>query len=201
MGFGLLLIGYFMANILPVISFLSVAMPVGYALMALALFRLAPYQRRYLYAFAAALATIPVTLYYAVYGIVTLTGGGAGLFSPAVFAVFEWIYFALSLIFTALLLLSEAALSRELSLYREESNAWRNLIFLLLYHLLYLVVQVLDACGVPHMSAFVIPMTMLRYLCIFLNVWLFFKAYRYIVPEGSEIAPPAQSTKRKGGTR
>ena len=55
MGYGLLLIGYFMANILPVISFLSVAMPIGYALMAVALYKLAPYDRKFLCAFGAAI--------------------------------------------------------------------------------------------------------------------------------------------------
>ncbi len=190
MGYGLLLIGYFMASILPVISFLSVAMPIGYALMAVALWRLAPYEKKFLYSFSAALVTLPVALYYAVYGLLQLGGGTEGLFAPAVFDVIHWIYFALSLAFTALLLWAQASFARESGLFSLQSNAWRNLTFVGLYHLLYLAVSILGACGVPHTSAFVIPMTMLRYLCVFLNLWLFWACYRDILPEGSEQAAP-----------
>lgn len=186
MGYGLLLIGYFMANILPVISFLSVAMPIGYALMAVALYKLAPYDRKFLCAFGAAIAALPVSLYYGVYGFLQLGGGNAGFFSPAVFGVVTWVYFVLSLVFTVLLLWAQAAFAKESALFSLQSNAWRNLTFVALYHAIYLLVSILAACGVPHTSAFVIPMTMLRYLCIFLNLWLFFRCYRYILPEGSE---------------
>ena len=198
MGYGLLLIGYFFANILPVISFLSVAMPIGYGMMAVALFRLAPYEKRFLYAFYAALATLPAALYYAVYGLLQLGDGTVGLFAPTVFAVVQWVYFALSLGFVALLLWAQATFARDTELFSVQSNAWRNLTFVAIYHLLYLAVSILNVCNVPHVSAFVIPMTMLRYLCIFLNLWLFFKCYRYILPEGSEEAPlPQPSTSKK----
>ena len=200
MGYGLLLIGYFLANILPVISFLSVAMPIGYAVMAVALWRLAPYDKRFLYGFSAALVTIPVALYYAVYGIVNLGGDGTLLFAPSVYAVISWVYFAFSLAFTALVLWAQAAYARESGLSTLQNNAWRNLTFVGIYHLLYLTVSILGAFGAKHTSAFVIPMTMLRYLCVFLNLWLFFQCYRTILPEGSEaIAPPEAPTPKGKG--
>ena len=202
MGYGILLIGYFLANILPVISFLSLAMPIGYAVMAVALWRLAPYEKRFLYSFYAALAALPFALYYGVYGLLQLLGGGEGFFAPVVFEVVSWVYFACSLAFTALLLWAQAAFAKESGLFSVQSNAWRNLTFVALYHLMYLAVSVLGACGVPHTSAFVIPMTMLRYLCVFLNLWLFFKCYRYILPEGSDaIEPAVEPTPKKKGTK
>ena len=203
MGYGLLLIGYFMANILPVISFLSFAMPFGYALMAVALWRLAPYERRFLFAFGTALFTMPVAIYYAIYGVLSLFGGGTGFFSPAVFTVIEFIYFALSLAFAVLLLWAQAAFAKESGLFSIQNIAWRNLVFVVIYHLLYLVVSILNLCGVPHVSAFVIPMTLLRYLTVFLNLWLFFRCYRYILPEGSEepLPVPPTTPTRKGKTK
>ena len=199
MGYGLLLIGYFMANILPVISFLSVAMPIGYAVMAVALWRLAPYERKFLFGFVAALVTLPVALYYAAYGLVSLGGVTEGFFAPAVFSAVSWLYFALSLAFTVLLLWAQAAFAKESALFSLQSNAWRNLTFVGMYHLLYLTVNVLNALGVPHTSAFVIPMTMLRYLCVFLNLWLFFRCYRHILPEGSEQVLDIPASGEKGG--
>ena len=203
MGYGLILIGYFMVNILSTISFLSVAMPIGYALMAFALWRLAPYERRFLFAFGTALLAIPVAVYYAVYGVLSLFGGGTGFFSPAVFTVIEFVYFAFSFAFVILLLWAQAAFAKESELFSVQNVAWRNLVFVVIYHLLYLVVNILNLCGVPHMSAFVIPMTMLRYLTVFLNLWLFFRCYRYILPEGSEAALPTASAPptRKGKTK
>ena len=198
MGYGLLLIGYFMANILPVISFLSVAMPIGYAVMAVALWRLAPYERKFLFSFGTALVILPVSLYYAVYGLARLVGDSTGILSPTVFGVVTWLYFALSLAFTVLLLWAQASFARESGLFTVQSNAWRNLTFVGLYHLLYLAVSILGACGVPHTSAFVIPMTMLRYLCVFLNLWLFFRCYRYILPEGSDGTPSVLPITPKG---
>ena len=65
MGFGWLIVGYFMVHIMAVNSTFSVAMLLGYPLMIAGLFRLAPYQKRLFYAFCFSFFSLPFAVYYA----------------------------------------------------------------------------------------------------------------------------------------
>lgn len=200
MGFGLLLIGYFLISILPVISVLSAAMLPGYFLITVALYRLAPYHKGFYYSMWVSLPAPLFALYYTLYGFVaagvlpelTMLGG-------TVFSVVEWLYFAYSLLLTAGILQSVAALATELGLFTLQSAAWRNFTFVAIYHALYLVIKLPIPFFLAHATAFALPITLLRYLCIFLNLWLFFGCFREILPEGSDIPSVEDTQKHKGG--
>ena len=197
MGFGLLLIGYFLTTVMPVISIFSAAMLLGYPLISRGLYCLSPYHKRFHLAFYVSLPMTVFGLYYTISSFVK-----AGLFDAeaffggTVFAVVEWIYFVYSFLLIALILWALSSLAAEMALYSVQSAAWRNLTFMALYQLLYLVVKL----PISHASAFVLPITLLRYLCIFLNVWLFFRCYRFILPEGSDTAaiPEEKGGKSRG---
>ncbi|MBQ9801647.1 MAG: hypothetical protein IJW51_01065 [Clostridia bacterium] len=117
MGFGMLLIGYFLTNVMPVISIFSAAMLPGYVLIAVALYRLAPYQKRFYYTMWLAIPALPFALYYTLYGFVA-----AGLLSELAFlggtlyAVVEWIYFIYLFLLGGMILWGVADLARELGL-------------------------------------------------------------------------------------
>ncbi|MBE6605144.1 MAG: hypothetical protein E7639_05525 [Ruminococcaceae bacterium] len=183
MGFGLLLVGYFFTSVMPVISIFSAAMLLGYPLISLGLFRLCPYHKRFYYAFFASLPAPLFGLYYTASSLVragVLTGGS--FLGGTAFAVVEWLYFVYAFVLIALVLWAVASLATQMELFQVQSAAWRNLTFLAIYQVIYLIIKL----PIPHAAAFVLPITILRYLCIFLNVWLFFRCYRFILPEGSD---------------
>jgi len=198
MGFGLLLMGYFLVNVLPVISVFSAAMLMGFPLMLLGLYRLAPYHKFFYFSFLFTFTGLPFGLYYTLFALGDVGAVPAlAVLGGAVFTAVEWAYLVWGLSFHVLVLLGVAFLTTELGLFGLQSAAFRNLTFSAIYYLLFLVIKMpfLAAHAIP----FVIPLTILRYLCVFLNLWLFFRSYQVILPEGSdEITPPDQT---KGGNK
>ena len=196
MGFGLLLIGYFLVNVLSVISVFSAAMLLGFPLLLVGLWRLAPYHKRFYYTFLFTLTGLPFGLYYTLYALGDVGAIPALLvLGGTAFAVVEWVYLAWGLLFHTLFLVSMASLTAELGLWGLQSAAWRNLTFAVIYYLLFFVVKL------PFFAAFVmpfiIPLTILRYLCIFLNLWLLFRSWQVILPEGSDCEPIVNEKRRE----
>ncbi|MBR7112464.1 MAG: hypothetical protein IKC75_06060 [Clostridia bacterium] len=197
MGFGLLLIGYFLMNVLPVISVFSSAMLLGLPLILVGLYRLSPYHKTFYFSYFFTYTGIPFALYYTLYafgklGVVPAFAALGG----TLFAVVQWTYLIWSLAFHILVLLGVSRLSGELGLYGFQSNAIRNLTFSSIYYVLFLFVRLpfFEAYARP----FVIPLVILRYLCIFLNLWLFFRTWQVILPEGSDAEPPKERRKEEG---
>ena len=182
MGFGWLLVGYFFANIMSLYSELSFAMLAGYPLMLIGLWRLAPYHKRFYQCFFVTLPALPFALYFSLvattkFGLLT----AAPILQGSVYAVVEGIYFLYSFLLHVLLLLAISGLAAELGLLRHQSAALRNLVLIALYTVVYLIARLLPA---EQQSLFVLPLILLRYLYIFLNLWLLFRCYRHICPEG-----------------
>lgn len=197
MGFGLCLIGYFLANVLPVISVFSVAILLGLPLLLVGLWRLAPYHKLFYYSFFFTLSGIPFGIYYTLYSLADvgvmpelLVLGGT------FFAVVEWVYLAWGLLFHVLVLLGLAKLMGELGLWGFQGAAWRNLTFSVIYYLLFFFVKM--PFMATHAAPFIIPLTILRYLCIFLNLWLLFRSWQVILPEGSDCEPTEAVSKGRG---
>ena len=199
MGFGWLLIGYFFANIMSLYSPLSVAMLVGYPLMICGLYRLAPYHRYFHFFFYYSFASLPFALYFSVFGLSQLlptlqfsflTGG--------FYTAMEWLYFVFSLGFQALLLLSVAGITKELGLLSIQSSAWRNLIMVGLYYLLDGFARLPIPWIVAHKGIFSLSLILLRLCFILFNMYLIFKCYRHICPEGDQDMPdPVKRKKSK----
>ena len=188
MGFGLLLIGYFLTNILPVISVFSVAMILGISLMLVGLWRLAPYHKLFYCSYLFTFTGLPFALYYTLFSLADVgLVPSLAVLGGAVFAVVEWAYLVWGLAFHALLLLAMASLTSDLSLWGLQSAAWRNITFIVIYYLLFFVIKLPFLA--KNAAPFIIPLTLLRYLCIFLNLWLFFRSWQVILPEGSDTEP------------
>lgn len=193
MGFGCLFIGYFFANMMPPVgSPLSVLKLIGYPLVVAALYRLAPYHKRFLYCFFVSLATLPFALYYGMFGLSSFGVFPAYAFlSGTFYNVVQIVYLTVSLAVHLLLLLAVAGLGAELKLSQIRANAWRNLTFVGAYFLL----RVLMLLPVPALQRLIGP-TLLIWICmIFLNLFLLFRCYRYICPEGDEDMPDRQPVK------
>lgn len=187
MGFGLLFVGYFFANMMPPgDSMLSLAKLIGYPLMIAAFYRLAPYHKRFLYCFFASFATIPFAIYHGMIGLFKLGVLSEYWFLTGSFhTVAEILHLAVSLVLHVMMLLAIAGLAGELKHTAIRTHAWRNFTFVAAYFLLRFVmmmpIQTLQRLFAP---------TLLLWLCmVILNLFLLFKCYRYICPEGDENMP------------
>ena len=195
MGFGWLFLGYFFANMMPDGSPLSFAKLIGYPLMIVGFYKLAAYHPRFRYCFYASFATVPFAVYYGMYGLARF--GVFELFpflSGTFYTVVDTCYLAVTLLLNALLLWAVAALTGELKLLTLQSSAWRNLIFVGIYYLL----RVVMALPFPIQKYLIGPTLLLWLVTLFLILFLLFKCYRYICPEGDEAMPelPARHKKK-----
>ncbi|MBE6701857.1 MAG: hypothetical protein E7585_00375 [Ruminococcaceae bacterium] len=197
MGFGLLLIGYFFANIMSLYSTLSFSMLVGYPIMIYALWRLAPYHTRFRHSFYISFGALPFAVYFTVFAIMQWCGVQWALFEGVTYGIFELGYFLFSLCFHFFLLYSVAGLAGELRFLVLQSGAWRNLIMMALYA----VIDAISRLPIPQIAAnpayFAIPVLLLKILFLFLNMWLFFQCYRKIAPEDEDVRTPDPALKKR----
>lgn len=190
MGFGFLLMGYFCVNVMALYPPLSVVMPVGYGLMIFALFRLAPYQVNFYRCRNLGFLSVPFAVYYTVYGLTAAhILPEMALFASTADAVIDWAYFAFTLAFQLLLLYAVFRLAVELEVQRIQAGALRNMIFVAVYHLFYLFAKLPFAFIQNNIGLLALPVTILRLVCVFCNLWLFYCCYRTILPEGSDTTP------------
>ncbi len=197
MGFGWLLVGYFFSNMMAIWSPLAFAKLVGYPMMIFGLRELAHYHTKLRHAYYVSFLSLPFALYYALYSF-SLLGFGtlSPLFTGVFFEVVGWLYLAFSLAFRVVLLPAVAALAAEVALPRLSADAFRNLVFELIYFLVYLFAAMPFAASFATM--FTVPLLIVRCACLFLNLWLFYSAYRNIGPE-QEAPPEGKTSKEKKG--
>ena len=195
MGFGLLLIGYFIANIIPVHPALALAMPLGYAVMLAALSLLAPYAKGFSVTRNLTFAALPVSVYFAVTGTASwgVSALPAWLTGTALSTAAEWYYFLFVLAFHVCLLRTLATFTGEMGLPSLRQMAWRNLLIVLIYQTLFLVLSLLLPLFSRYGGLFTLPLALLRFVFVFLDLYLFFRCYRLILPEGSDAVVPEKS--------
>lgn len=190
MGFGLLLMGYFAVNMIAIYPPLSAAMLIGYGLMVFALFRLAPYHKLFYQCRNFSFLALPFAVYYAVYGLTTIhVLPEMALFTSALDTAVDWAYFAYTLLLQLLLLYAVFQLSHELEIVKLQAGALRNMIFVAIYHLFYLFAKLPFAFIQNNVGLLSLPIAILRLVCVFCNLWLFYCCYRTILPEGSDTTP------------
>lgn len=185
MGFGLLFVGYFFANLMPVFSMLGFTKLVGYPMMLLAFRRLTAYYRRFRMCFFAGFAALPFAGYYTYTALLAMKVPGTPV-PASVAAVVEWAYFAFFIAFEMLLLWTIAGFSKELHHLKTATAATRNMIFAGMYAVLYLVCNILDGAGVAGIRYFYVPLLFLRMFFLLLDAWLIFQCYRDICPAEEE---------------
>lgn len=202
MGFGWLLVGYFFSNVMSLYAPLSFAKLVGYPMMVFGLYHLAHYHDRFRYCWYFSFASLPFALYFSFYGLAQLgIGAQWWILGGKFFQITEWCYAAMTLILHVMLLYAIIGLCSELKLVGIQSNAYRNLIMVGLYYVLYLVSVLPFAFIRDHAGFFALPLVLLRIFFLILNMMLIFNCYRYICPEGDEHMPELTSTKKKGVAR
>ena len=188
MGFGLLLMGYFCVNVMALYPPLSFAMLIGYGLMIVALFRLAPYHKCFYQCRNFSFAALPFAGYYTAFGLAAARVlPEMPIFSSAFDVAVDWAYFAYGFLLQAWLLWAILKLTLELEVVKLQTTALRNLIFMTLYHIVYPVAKLPLSFIQNNIGLLAVPVTLLRLIVVFCNLWLFYSCYRAILPEGSDV--------------
>lgn len=199
MGTGFVFIGYFFANIMAMFSPLAFAKLAGYPLMLLGFRRLRPYHPLFRVCYAVGFASLPFAAYYTYTALISLGVPGAAV-PEMLAATVEWCYFAFSIALELLLLLAFGRLSRELGHIRTATPAFRNMIFVGLYAVVYLVANLPVVAASAAAKYFYLPLLLLRMLFLFFDLWLLFLCYRDICPadnEQMELEELPQTVKRE----
>ena len=188
MGFGPLLIGYFITFIvtLGLGNYLFAGMLVGGFVMFLGLTELRKYAPTFLYAIISNILLILCSFYEAAAYIDDAFLLGLGIYDGPISNIFAWIELAIYLVFNLALLYGIADLSRRVEYPETRQKAYRNMVFVVLYNVFYLVINIPNTIFASDMGFFMTLLLILQLIYTVINLALIFKCYAMICPEGEE---------------
>ena len=195
MGFGYLLLGYLFTFLLTMtanrLGIGSLSLLFGEVLMLLGTIKLEKYEKRFFFAKPLLVALLAGGLYQAVREVLAFCKISVPLFSSE-FAgtLYNWYLFLFIMLLQAALLFAIVSLAKGVGLLHIASKAYRNLIFLGLYGVLYLI-RYLPFEGLAAAKPYLtIPMALCLLLVIGLNLFLFLSCMKNIAPAGEEEPEP-----------
>ena len=184
MGFGWLFIGYFTATLMTMNPIGFLIRPVGYALMLFALHKLKDYHRDFWYGFYGSAAMLALSL------VLALEGASAFLFermlidhlwiSENIKTVLGYVEMVASLAFHAVLLWGIRAIAKETEVDKISFAATRNFVFFAVYNVLYAIALLPFTFAMEYAKLMSIPVMLLYFVCLILNLILIFSCYAKI---------------------
>ena len=195
MGFGYLLLGYLVTFLLTMtanrLGIGSLTLLLGEVLMLLGVINLEKYEKRFFFAKPLLAALLLGGVYQAAREVLTFCKIDLPFFSSALAGtLYNWYLFLFIMLLQAVLLLAIATLAKAVGLLHLRSKAYRNLIFLGLYGLLYLICYLPIAALAAAKPYLTIPMSLCLLLTIGLNLFLFLSCMKNIAPAGEEDPAP-----------
>ena len=193
MGFGYLLLGYLTAFLLKLtangIGLGAAVLMLGYALMAVGLFKLRLYHSRFT---AALWCLLPLSL-LAVYELIKMFCD-LFLWEPSwinatATSIVSWLTLIGILVFHAALLSAIRGIAIEVGLPKIAAAAVRDLLFFGLYIVFYVLIQVPSAGLDKARPYLILCATIVNVVCLFLNSLLLLSCTKNICPEGEEEPP------------
>ena len=193
MGFGILLTGYFMTYLMSVSLFGYLIRFMGYGLMLYSFTKLKEYNKAFTLPLAASGVMIVITLadVYAKLGQFLYENLYINSFSlPAGFEVaVGYADDAFVLVFHACLLYAVRCIARDTEDEKISYNAVRNLVFIAVYYVIYLLMLLpIEAMG-DFRKYFSLPIILLYFACLVLNVVLLISCYARICDESDVDMP------------
>ena len=187
MGFGILFFGYSIATIFSMLGTYSfVGMLIGYVIIFWALSELRKYCPTFLYAIIACVLMILCSFFESFAGIDTLLSLGMLANMTWLVKTFEIIEFVIELIFNITLLYGIADLSRRVDFSDIRVKAFRNMIFVGIYHLFQLFLFLPFDFIQNDLSFLYSLLVILMLVYSIANLALIFRCYAFICPQGDE---------------
>lgn len=197
MGFGLLFLGYFMTHLMSVFSLGCLMRLAGYSLMIYAFFKLCKYNVSFRFPFYCAFAMLLVTAADCYEKIGTLLYDSLIIDSfslPEGFA--ETVACAddvLSFVFHTALLFAIVEIAKETEVEKIRVAAVRNFVFVCIYAVLIIVSKLPFSFVEDYKRYFSMPIILLYFTLIILNLVLIFTSYANICDEGDVDMPLKKS--------
>ena len=188
MGFGPLLIGYFITYVvtLGLGNYVFAGMLIGGFITFIGLSELRKYAPTFLYAIIANILLILCSIYEAAEYIDGAFLLGWSLDGGRISVVFAWVELVIYLIFNLTLLYGIADLSRRVEYPETREKAYRNMVFVVLYNLFYLVINLPNSIFSNDIAFFMTLLMILQLIYAFFNLALILRCYAMICPEGEE---------------
>jgi len=188
MGFGILFIGYFAASLMSVNSFGYIFRLVGFAVILIALAKLARYNNAFRIPFAVGTLMAVCALLMSVSGITGLLYDkmlidNALLSSKTLKDALGITDTVLEFFFSAALAYAIKEIARETEDKELVFGAVRNFVFFCVYYVLMGVAYLPFAFAESYVKYFSLPVLLLYFACIILNLVLIFKCYMRICDE------------------
>ena len=200
MGFGFLIIGYFLAFLMS--NFHSAFAFAGAYLMTIGLWKLKNYKRKFTYTLYPLALFMLLALKDTVLDILSIFGGYPSFFEgAAVTAIFEFLYIASISLFNIMLFISTSELAKDVGLEKIKVSALRNLCFFAIYT----VLCAIRFLPVNYPSEFLrylnLIIQLMQLLWIALAIIMLFSCFRNMVDKDQlekELAEDAQKELKKG---
>ena len=194
MGFGYLAIGYLVTFVLylpaQALDVGGLALLIGYGSMLLGLSRLNRFELRFVYAKWLLIPLIVTALYDCARPLSELFLLNLPIFQASVIGVVDWIKFILLILFNFFMLYAIRALAEQVELPRTVMASIRNLVFVALYAVLYLIGN-LPIENIKTVQGYLIfPVTLLQMVWIACNLILLVSCAKNICAEGNEEIEP-----------
>ncbi len=188
MGFGLLLIGYIITYIVTVGlgNYLFAGMLIGGFIMFLALCELRKYCPTFLYAIIANVLLILCSFYETAAFVDDAFLLEIGFHSETLLLVFDWIEFAINLIFNISLLYGIADLSRRVDYPETKQKAYRNMVFVGFYNVFQMLIFIPNSIFERDRGFFLTLLMFIQLFYALFNTVLILKCYAMICPAGEE---------------
>ena len=197
MGFGILLTGYFMTYLMSVSLFGYLIRFIGYGLMLYSFTKLKNYHKAFTLPLAAAGVMLVVTLadIYAKLGQFLYENLVINSFSlPAGFEMaVGYADDALVFVFHACLLYAIRCIAKDTEDEKISYNSVRNFVFLAFYYVVYVVTLLPIASLDEFKKYFSLPVILLYFVCLILNVVLLISCYARICDEADVDMPMKKS--------
>ncbi len=188
MGFGPLLIGYLITFIisLGVGNYLFATMLIGGFIMFLGLSELRRYCPSFIYAIIANVLMILCSFYETAAFFDNAFLLETGISGENILLVFDWIEFAINLVFNITLLYGIADLSVRVDYPETKQKAFRNMVFVGVYNVFQLMLFIPNSIFENDKGFFLTLLMIIQLIYAFFNIFLIFKCYAMICPAGEE---------------
>ncbi len=188
MGFGLLFTGYFMAQLMSVHSYGFLIELFGYALIAVSCVKLRRYNDAFGYPLVGAIlmslcsvTTLAIALWNFLYDSLIISIPLVSFLEND--SLLMHIGMLSEIFFHASLLIAVRRISRETEVEKTAYASVRNLIFLAVYYVMFYIAYIPFEAREDYIRAFGLPTILVYYVCVVLNLILFFNCYARICDE------------------